>query len=146
MRSAARRRPAPGAPSPSPVRRRAGVSLVEVIVAVAILAGALLAMGHLTGQLGRTVTLTDLRAQAAEVAAERLETVKSATSFDAIDSLYAEPTPRVVGGRPRFRRQTLIRRVGGGSGDLVDYKVITVVVTAARLTTAVRRTTVIGDF
>lgn len=131
---------------PTAARGRAGLSLVEVLAALTILGVSLLAMASFAVSLTRGVTNEDARGVAAEIAADRLETVKGGTSYDALDSAFAEATPRAVPGNPRYLRQTLIRRVGGGPSDLVDYKVVTVVVTAPRLGRPVRRTTVIGDF
>ena len=127
-------------------RARRGMTLLEVLVAVTILAGAAMALASYVGQFSRTVGDADARARAAELAAERLETVKGATSYASIDSLYAEPAPVTIAGERNFRRQTLIRHVGGGPGDIDDYRVVTVVITAARLRAPVRRTTILSDF
>ena len=127
-------------------RARAGMSLVEVIVAFTIFSGAMIALARFGVTFARTVNRTDVRAVASELAADRLESVKGATRYDALDSLFAEPSPVVVPGSPGFRRQTLFRRVGGGPSDLSDYKVVTVVVHSPHLATPLRRTTVIGDF
>ena len=122
------------------------MTLVEVLVAVTILGGALLWLATYVGQFARTVTDSDARARAAELAAERLETVKGATSYASMDSLYREASPATVPGEPRFRRQTLIQRVGGGDADLDDYRVVTVIITSTLLERPVRRTTVVSDF
>ena len=126
--------------------RRRGIALVEILVAFVILGGALVAMARYTAQVTRTVTDTDARATASEIAADRLETVKGGTNYDTLDSLFAEPSPAPVPGHPRYRRRTLMQRVGGGTSDLMDYKVVTVIVTSSLLREPVRRTTVIGDF
>lgn len=128
------------------MRARAGMSLVEVLVAFTIFAGALVALARFGVMFGRAVNRTDVRAAASELAADRLETVKGATRYDALDSLFAEPSPVTVPGSTQFKRQTLIRRIGGGASDDADYKVVTVVIHSAYLPTPLRRTTVIGDF
>lgn len=125
---------------------RAGVSLVEVLVALTVLGIALLSMARFSVSLTRTVTNEDLRGVAGEIAASRLELVKGGAVYDALDTAYAEPIARPVPGNPLFTRRTLITRVGGGATDLVDYKVVTVIVASPRLGNDVRRTTVIGDF
>lgn len=125
---------------------RRGMGLVEVIVAFTIFAGALVALARYSWVFARSVTQTNSRAVASELAAERLETVKGGTNYETLDSLYAEPTAVTVATHPRYRRQTLFRRVGGRANDLTDYKVVTVVVSSTLLREPVRRTTVIGDF
>jgi hypothetical protein len=67
-----------------------------------------------------------------------------------MDSLYSEPSPVSIPGEPRFKRQTIIRHVGGGDADLDDYRVVTVIITSlpmrhsaamhARATSTTRRT------
>lgn len=135
------RRGAVGATGP-----RAGMTLVEVLVALTILAGAAIALSSFVGRFSRTVGDADARGRAAELAAERLEVVKGAATYASIDSLFAEPAPVPIVGERNFRRQTLVRRVGGGPADLDDYRVVTVVITAARLREPVRRTTILSDF
>jgi hypothetical protein len=125
---------------------RAGMSLVEVVVAFTIFAGALLGLARFGIDFARTVNRVDVRAVASEIAADRLETVKGGTRYDALDSLFAEPTPVPVAGFADFRRQTLFRRVGGQPTDATDYKVVTVIVQAPQLSAPLRRSTVIGDF
>jgi hypothetical protein len=73
--------------------------------------------------------------------------VKAATQYSTIDSLYARTEGRgTITGYPKFTRQTLVQRVGGGPTDLVDYRIVTVIVMAPPLRTPVRKTTIISDF
>ena len=129
-----------------PTAPRRGVTLVEVIVAFAILGTGLVSLASFSATFVRALNDSDLRGRAAEVAADRLETVKAGTDYDGLDTTFAEPTPVAVPNAAPFRRQTLFRRVGGGTSDTTDYKVVTVIVTAPALRTPVRRTTAIGDF
>lgn len=130
----------------APAAARAGMTLVEVLVAVTILGAALIAMATYVGEFAHTVTDTDARARAAELAAERLETVKGAPAYASMDSLYSEPQKVSIPGESRYQRQTLIRRVGGGDADLDDYRVVTVVISSTMLKQPVRRTTIVSDF
>ena len=125
---------------------RAGMTLVEVLVAVTILGAALLSMATFVGEFAHTVTDTDARARAAELAAERLETVKGALSYASMDSLYSEPQKVSIPGESRYKRQTLVRHVGGGDADLDDYRVVTVIISSTALKQPVRRTTIVSDF
>ena len=142
------RRPAPiVVPGGRPhVAARRGMGLIEVIVAFTIFSAALVTLARYSWVFARNNTQTNARAVASELAAERLETVKGGTNYETLDSLYAEPAAVTVSTHPRYRRQTLFRRVGGRANDLTDYKVVTVVVSSTLLREPVRRTTVIGDF
>jgi Tfp pilus assembly protein PilV len=125
---------------------RAGTTLIEVIVSFVILGTGLVAMASFASTFVRAVSDSDLRGRAAEIAADRLETVKGGTDYETLDVTFAEPTAVAVPDAPGFTRQTLFRRVGGKDADPYDYRVVTVVVTGRALRQPVRRTTVIGDF
>jgi prepilin-type N-terminal cleavage/methylation domain-containing protein len=128
-------------------RGREGMTLIEVIIATVILGGALMSLAGFVAKFAHTVSDADIRGIAAELAADRIEMVKAATQYATIDSLYATTEGRgTITGYPKFTRQTLIKRVGGGPGDIVDYRIVTVVVMAPPLRTPVRKTTIISDF
>ena len=131
----------------SVARSRDGMTLIEVIIATVILGGALMSLAGFVAKFAHTVSDSDIRGIAAELAADRIETVKAATQYATIDSLYAKTEGRgSITGYPKFTRQTLIQRVGGGATDLVDYRIVTVIVMAPPLRTPVRKTTIISDF
>lgn len=124
------------------------MSLVEVIVALAILGGVLLALGLFSARLSQATSTARLRVTAAQLAAERLEIVKSAPRYTAIESLYVAteasvPSPDKVG---KFSRRTWVQRVGGKLTDTIDYKIVTVQVSEPNLRSPVRKTTVIAPF
>jgi len=127
------------------MRARAGLSLVEVIVALAILGGVLMALGMFSVRLSQSTSSSRIRIEAAQLAADRLEAVKSAPRYTAIESLYVA-TEAVVGGHPGFSRQTWVSRVGGAASDTIDYKIVTVQVANSQLTGNVRKTTVIAPY
>jgi prepilin-type N-terminal cleavage/methylation domain-containing protein len=128
-------------------RARRGFTLVEVVVALAILTGALLALSLFIARMAHSTTNARLLSTATELAADRLELVKSATNYSTIDSLYSAteatiPGPDYIG----FTRKTVIQHVGGLPADSVDYRIITVIVTHAALTLPVRKTTSLAAF
>jgi hypothetical protein len=79
-----------------------------------------------------------------ELASDRLETIKSATDYSSLETTYATTEPTVAG-FPGYSRQTIMQRVGGGPADLVDYKIVTVVVSSPALKLPVRKTTIITE-
>lgn len=124
---------------------RKGMTLIEVIIAVTILAVAALSLAAFMGKFVRAVAVSDVRNTANELASQRLEEIKNAPRYPAIDTLY----PGTVNmGAPYvgYSRQTLVTRTGGGPSDLYDYRTVTVIVSNPRLTTPIRRTTIIAAF
>lgn len=125
--------------------RRLGFSLVEVIVALGILAGALLGMSAFGVKLAQGTTIARIKATAGQLVSDRLETIKGAPTYTSIDSLYPG-TESPVSGFPGFTRQTWVSHVGGKVTDTVDYRLITVEVRHAKLPTPVRKTDAIPPF
>jgi prepilin-type N-terminal cleavage/methylation domain-containing protein len=124
---------------------RDGLTLVEVLVALAILGGVMITLGSFATRLSKSTSSSRIRIEAAQLAADRLEAVKSASRYSAIESLYVA-TEAVIAGHPRFTRQTWVQRVGGLVTDTIDYKIVTVQVTQSQLAGNVRKTTVIAPY
>lgn len=129
----------------STARTRRGLTLVEVVVALAILGGVLIALGMFSVRLSQSTSSSRIRIQAAQLAADRLEAVKGAPRYSAIDSLYVA-TESNVANNPGYRRQTWVTRVGGTLADTIDYKIVTVQVSHNQLAGTVRKTTTIAPF
>jgi len=123
---------------------RAGMTVVEVLIALVILGGALTGMSTFIARHTRAVTDSTVRLTASDLAADRLEDVKAASQYSAIDAFAV--TESSIAGFPRYSRRTLVTRVGGAPADLEDYKVVTVIVTAPGLAQTVRQTTIISQF
>lgn len=124
---------------------RAGMTLIEVIVALVLLTGALLSMGAFIARYANVTGAVSRRSEANELVADRLEEVKGALRYSAIDSLYAKTEPTLPG-HPGLTRQTLVTRTGGAAPSLYDYKTVTVIVNGPGLTTPSKKTTVISVF
>lgn len=128
-------------------RPRKGFALIEVMVALTILATAVLSTGKYFTQLARGVSDERTRAQALHLVGERFEQVKTAPTYGKIDSLYVG-METAIPGYAGFSRQTQVMRVGGTPSDTVDYKIITVTVTTPAIpkSVTVKKSTVIGDW
>ena len=126
-------------------RARRGMTLLEVLVALSILGGALIALAMFSVRLAQSTSSSRVRIEAAQLAADRLETVKGSPRYSAIETLYVA-TEIPVSGHPGFSRQTWVTRVGGGVKDTIDYKIVTVQVQNAQLAGNVRKTTVIAPY
>jgi prepilin-type N-terminal cleavage/methylation domain-containing protein len=128
-----------------PRRARAGMSLVEVIVALSILGGAMLGLGVFTVRLTSATAAARLRTTAAQLVSDRIEAVKAAPRYAAMESLFVA-TENPPTGFSGYTRQTMIQHVGGGAADTIDYRIVTVQVTNARLPAPIRKTTVVAPF
>jgi prepilin-type N-terminal cleavage/methylation domain-containing protein len=126
-------------------RTRRGMTLVEVMIALTILATASLALAGFMAKFAHTVATADVRNTASEIAASRLEEIKGAPRYSLIDSVYPGTTA-LAAPYTGYTRRTLVSHTGGATADLYDYKTVTVVVTNPRLGTPVRRSTVIAAF
>ena len=129
----------------SATRARPGFTLVEVIVALAILSGVMLGLGMFSVRLSQATSAARLRVTAAQLAADRLEAAKGAVRYTAIESLFVA-TEASITGYPGYARRTWVTRVGGTASDTIDYKIVTVQVTNAQMTGNVRKTTVIAPY
>ncbi len=131
----------------APGRRRKGYALIEAMVALTILAGALLSAGRYFTQLARGVSDERTRASALFLIGDRFEQIKTAPSYGKIDSLYIG-TETSIPGYAGYSRQTEVLRIGGMPADSVDYKVVTVTVTTPAIpkSVTVKKSTVIGDW
>jgi Tfp pilus assembly protein FimT len=132
---------------PRTVRVRDGLTLVEVVVALAILGGVLITLGMFAVRLSQQTTSSRIRVQAAQLAADRLEAVKGAPRYAAIESLFVA-TETSIPLNAGFRRQTWVTRVGGTLADTIDYKIVTVQVSNTQVANSatVRKTTTIAPF
>jgi len=123
---------------------RAGFTMVEVIVASAILGAALLAMAGFTIRYQQSDTSARMVNRAQQAANERLETVRTSVPYAALDSMIT--TESIVPNFPGYTRVTTVARVGGAPADTVDYRVITVRVTTPGVARTVTKSSIVGAF
>ena len=124
---------------------RKGMTLIEVMIAVTILSTAMLGIAGFMGKFAHIVAVSDVKNTANEIASQRLEEIKNAPRYSAIDTLYPGTTTMsspYVG----YTRTTVVSHTGGGSADLYDYRTITVTVANSRLDGPIKRTTIIAAF
>src|SRR5262245_3209035 len=116
----------------SRLRARKGLTLIEVMIALTILSVATLSIAAYMTRFARSISSSDVKATANEIAADRIEEVKGAPRYSAIDTLYPGTTT-MNGAYKGFTRKTYVTHTGGGPSDFYDYKTITVEVTNTRL-------------
>lgn len=134
------------AQSQAPVdSNRSGMTLIEVIVAMMLLTGALIGMGAFLARYANISGNMARRIEANELVADRLEQVKGAIRYSAIDSIYAV-TESSIPSHPGLTRQTLVTHTGGAAPSFYDYKTVTVIVNGPGLKAPSKKTTVISVF
>jgi prepilin-type N-terminal cleavage/methylation domain-containing protein len=124
--------------------KRRGMTLIEVIVAMVLLSGALLGMAAFLARYANVAGMMARRTEANELVADRLEQVKGALKYSAIDSYGTSEYS--IPGHPGLTRQTLVTHSGGNPNDLYDYKTVTVIVNGPGLKTPSKKTTIISVF
>ena len=124
---------------------RSGMTMIEVVVAITLLSGSLLVMAAFIARYANVSGGIARRSEANELVADRLEEVKGAIRYSAIDSLYAK-NEATIANHPGFTRKTLVVRTGGAAPSFYDYKTITVIVSGGGLATPSKKTTVISVF
>lgn len=141
--SSSRRRGALAASRPVLARRR-GMTLVEVIVAMMILVGVLFALGGFMTRFAQATGQARLTITANELAARRLDTVRTQASYSSIALLAG--TRSVQSDFTTYTMTTVVRRVGGAPTDSVDYNLVTVIVENPSMRRAVSKTTAVAAF
>ena len=127
------------------MKSRSGMTLIEVIVAMMLLAGALLSMGAFMARYSKVTGTMTIRSEANELVADRLEAVKGAPKYSTIETNWVA-TELSIPNHPGFKRQTLVTHTGGLPPSLYDYKTVTVIVTSPVLTNPAKKSTIISVF
>ncbi len=122
-------------------RARRGMTILEVVVALSILATSLLGMAEYGRRYSRSNADSSVMNQAIDLATARIERVKAERNYTTMDTLAR--TESSIASYPRFTRVTTITRI---STSAVDYKTVTVSVTHSSFTLAVKKTTAVARF
>ncbi len=123
---------------------RSGMTLIETLVAVAILATALIGLGDFMGHFAHATRVAALQQRALDLAADRIDSVKHSATYDGIDTMAT--TEHVTADSSSYTRQTLVEHIGGGTADTLDYRIVTVAVSIPNIVAPIRKTTIISAF
>jgi prepilin-type N-terminal cleavage/methylation domain-containing protein len=123
---------------------RRGMTLIETLVAVTILATALIGLGDFMGNFAHVTKVSSLQQRALDLASDRIDSVKHCDVYAAIDTMAGSQL--VAADSSIYTLQTIVDHVGGGPSDSVDYRVVTVAVTMPTVATPIRKTTIIAAF
>lgn len=125
-------------------RVRAGMTLVEVIVAMMILTGVLLALGGFTAKFAQASGQARLVIAANELAARRLDAVRTQPNYSAVANLAGNRT--VKSDFQSYKETTQVVRIGGAPTDSVDYMLVTVSISNPSMRQVVKKTTAVAAF
>jgi prepilin-type N-terminal cleavage/methylation domain-containing protein len=123
------------------VKDRRGFTILEVAVALAILAGVLLVLATTTARFIHTVTIDRVRIQANAAADAHIARIRLWPTYDSLSVEFSGTDNNYP--YAGWTRQTTVTHVGG-AGQPHDYTRITVAVTAPALDSTVRRTITIA--
>ena len=119
---------------------RRGFTLIEVLLALSILAVVMVGFVSTTGRAVHVAATSDREQAAIQLATDRAEQVRSDPNYAKLDSLY-QATESSFPTLPGFTRTTQIVRTTAGAND---YKRITVTVTGPGLSAPVTRTVTVA--
>jgi len=127
------------------VRRERGMTLIEIMIALTILAIVVLGMGQFAFNFSRTERQSEARSIAVFLADQRLSVIRSSPNYSGIDSIYGVAEAS-ISGFPGYARSTTIVHTGGPLPTYtVDYKTVTVTVTSNALKSSIVKTVVVAS-
>jgi prepilin-type N-terminal cleavage/methylation domain-containing protein len=123
--------------------RRNGFTLVEMLLAIVVLAIILASVARYTGQYLHTVTTSTTRTAAAEVARERIGLIDMDPSYTTLAATWSG-TQTGFPGYPGMSRVTTVARITGVAPRR-DYTIVTVRVTEPTMGQPIDVTTVVAS-
>jgi prepilin-type N-terminal cleavage/methylation domain-containing protein len=124
-------------------RMRRGMTLIEVVMAMAILVGVILVLGGFSFKFARATGQAHLVITANEIAAARIDEVKQQQTYDAVELLKGSSV--VFKDFTTFNMRTDVRQLGGPAAT-EDLRYVTVIVTHPSMTKVISKTTAIAAF
>jgi len=120
------------------------MSLVEVIIALGILAVVVLGMGQFAFNFSRTERQAEARTIAVNLCDQKLSEIRAAPNYSAIDTAYGK-SEATIDGFAGYSRVTTIVHTGGPLPTFTnDYKTVTVTVSSAALSKPISKTIVVA--
>jgi prepilin-type N-terminal cleavage/methylation domain-containing protein len=130
----------------NPARR--GMTLVEVMIAIVILSGAMIGLAKFGGQFEHTTATAGDMSLASDLANARIEQVKAFRTYASIVATYNATTQTYVGDPiyNGFTVKTAAVRCAGCPTTTNDYITVTATVTGRSLVAPIAKTTIIAVF
>lgn len=127
---------------------RRGMTLVEVMIAIVIMSGAMIGLARFTGKFEHTTATAGDMALASDLATARIEAVKAYRNYSTLVATYNNITQTYVGDPVYngFSVLTKATRCTGCPTASNDYITVTVNVTGRSLSSTITKTTIIAVF
>jgi prepilin-type N-terminal cleavage/methylation domain-containing protein len=127
------------------IMNRSGFTMIELVVAVVILALGVLGLGASAGRLSTTAVSVEQQALALQAATDRVSLIVLHPNYPELGSLFTG-TESDIPELPGFTRVTQITRVQqpGTGGRIVDYTLISVTVHSPHLGEPLIQTAVVA--
>lgn len=122
---------------------RGGFTLVEITIALVILAAAVLGLSGSAAKLTTAASGAELRALALYSVEDRITEVQLDTRYDQLESLYAGQETNALG-MSGYTRTTTVTHVTTSGGKPVDYKIVSVVLDGPQLSSPVSRVLIVA--
>lgn len=126
---------------------RAGMTLIEVLVALVILSGSLIAMGNFMGKFAHTQRRAAIHADALDLATDVMDSCQHDSTYAAVPTDWAK-TSTITRDNATFTRTTSVKQIGGAITATVNYYIVTTQVVNSQLIPAdtVKQSIVIRPF
>lgn len=127
---------------------RRGMTLIEVMIAIVILSGAMLGLAKFGGQFEHTTATASDMSLASDLATAKIEQVKAFRTYTSIVATYNNITETYVGDPVYngFTRKTVATRCTGCPTASNDYITVTATVSGRSLVAPIAKTTIIAVF
>ena len=129
-------------------RARRGMTLVEVMIAIVILSGAMIGLAKFGGQFEHTTATSADMSLASDLGVLRIEQIKAFRVYSTLVATFNNITETFVGDPVYngFTRVTKATRCAGCPTSTNDYITVTVTVSGRSLVTPIAKTTIIAVF
>ena len=128
-------------------RRRGGMTLIEVILAVVILSGAMLGLANFGRKFQHTASTTSDTTLASDLATQRIEQIKGFRVYSTLVSTFNGTSETFTDAAYNgFFRQTRATRTQTSTTPMYDYVTITVTAGRDTLVASAKKTTIIALF
>jgi Tfp pilus assembly protein PilV len=124
------------------------MTLIEVMIAIVILSGAMLGLAKFGGQFEHTTATASDMSLASDLATAKIEQVKAFRTYTSIVATYNNITETYVGDPVYngFTRKTVAPRCTGCPTASNDYITVTATVSGRSLVAPIAKTTIIAVF
>lgn len=125
---------------------RAGMTLIEVMVALVILSGSLIAMGNFMGKFAHQQREASVRSDAMDLATDVMDSCQHDSTYATVPADWGK-TSTITRDNVTFTRTTTVRQIGGAVTSTVNYYIVTTKVTNPQFSAdSVKQSIVIRPF